>query len=456
MKKRFLSMLLGTVLVAANVVGLWGNGVAEVKAESGDKVIKWAIAQDKTDALPAELISRFEEQYPEYTLEVIEATGTDQWTKLTMMMQSPETCPDVIAEDGFMLPSDSAAGYLYPLDDFAAGWDEYDQIYDSFKEGGKGADGKLYGIFTSTDVMAIWYNKELFKGAGIEVPWQPKNWDDIITAAEALKATYGETVEDFIPVFMHSSKTNGEHTSMRTFQIMYNSTGGKLYDAESGKWVYDKENLTKVFNFINDIYNEAKAGAPYSIVSTAGVDDLIVNDYIPNGKCGMYFWGSWIASSWLETGTSPWPEALDTMGVAAVPAYDGDGLWTIGGGWTWAIPANAPNKENAEFFLEWLCSYDQQMLRNDGIHSGDMTVRSDIAADPSYGADPATFIKETSEYLPYVTFRPGYDGYSTVSIMYAEMTEAVAIGTYTPEEAVEAFYNELVRLVGEEKVLVEE
>ena len=109
---------------------------------------------------------------------------------------------------------------------------------------------------------------------------------------------------------------------MRTFQELYSGTGGTLYDFDTKKWVVDKENLLKVYNFVNDVYNVEKIGAPLSIVSQQKVEDLFVSDYMKNGKLGMIFTGSWVPGNWGEGRTYEWPEGLDTWAVAKIPTYD--------------------------------------------------------------------------------------------------------------------------------------
>ena len=50
-----------------------------------------------------------------------------------------------------------------------------------------GYQGERYGIAAGTDVREIFYRRDLFEEAGIEVPWQPTSWEEILEAARTLK-----------------------------------------------------------------------------------------------------------------------------------------------------------------------------------------------------------------------------------------------------------------------------
>lgn len=393
-----------------------------------------------------------------YKVEAIEVTnGSDMYTKMTMMMQSPKTCPDIMMEDGFMINSDVAAGKLMALDDVLADWDELSQFVPAILEGSKSTDGKLYAVPISTDTQGIYYNKKLLEAIGISTPWQPKNWAEIIDVAKKLKDANSAT-EDFIPMFMYASKTTPEETSMRTFQLLLSGTEGnypeQIYDKESGNWIVDSEKLLQVFNFINDIFNVEKVSEPASFAAQQNVGDTIVSDYMKNEKIGLYFTGSWTMGAFGPNGQYSWDEATDTWGFANVPTRNGGdpAYTTMSGGWTWAIPANANNKDGAVEFIKILGSKDVQTKQL--LTTGDVTVRSDIAKESEYLDQPCSSVKEATAQLEFAHFRPSVDGYSSLTTMFTNVVESIAIGSATPDQALENFKTEMIRTVGQDKVIV--
>ena len=394
----------------------------------------------------------YEALNPNVDVQIIELLSSgDLYTKITMMMKSEQTCPDLITEDGFMINEDSSAGFLSPLDGMMSSWEEA-KLYDTaILNGAKGVDGKQYGLPFSTDVQCIWYNKDMMRKAGLSVPFEPKNWDEIIETAKKMKAIGGE---DFIPLFLYASKNSQEETSMRTFQTLYSGTGSTLYDLDAQKWVCDQANLKKVFSFVDDVYNKEKLGPPLSIAFQHNVFDLFQSDYMKNEKLGMYFSGNWESGNWAEGAKYDWPEGLDVWGVAKIPTITGKApeYTTMSGGWTWAVPAKASNKKGGEDFLKFISNKDLSVQFS--LDVGTLAVRSDVIEDSRYINQDMMVVAESAEMMEYTHFRPSYEGYAALTAMFAEITEAVAIGTYNPGEAVSMFKNEMVRIVGDANVII--
>jgi multiple sugar transport system substrate-binding protein len=116
--------------------------------------------------------AQYEKAHPGYTvkLEPIQASENDYYTKLTLMNRSSSTAPDVMYEDTFLVNSDIQAGYLAPLDSYLSSWSDWSQFSAAAKSAAVGTDGKTYGVPMGTDTRALYYNKDLFRKAGLPVP----------------------------------------------------------------------------------------------------------------------------------------------------------------------------------------------------------------------------------------------------------------------------------------------
>ncbi len=150
----------------------------------------------------------------------IVASENDYYTKLQLMMRSPNTAPDIVYEDTFLINSDITAGYLKPLDDYIKNWADWNQFEDTAKGAAKGQDGKTYGVPDGTDTRALWYNKQIFAKAGLPADWQPKTWDDVLTAARTIK----QKVPGVIPLNVYSGKPMGEASAMQGFEMLLYGT----------------------------------------------------------------------------------------------------------------------------------------------------------------------------------------------------------------------------------------
>lgn len=449
MKTQLAKRIVAAACTMALMVSMTACGESE--KENGDKssdALQVAIPAFWSD-WGKELAKEYEEANPDANIEIVEvASGDDMYTKMTMMMQSSDTAPDILTEDGFMLKSDAAAGYLEPLNDYLKDWEDWKQFDENVLAVGQGSDGVQYGVPFSTDVQGIWYDKTLFEKAGIEVPWQPTSWEEILNAAEKIKALG----EEITPIYMYSSKSTPEETSMRTFQTLYSGTGADLYDYEQDKWLINNEALTATLEFINDIFNVKKVGPSANLVTTENVELVFQEKMFKEHTLGMLFSGSHVANNWKEGKNYEWAEWKDNVGFAKLPTVEGAGeqFTTMSGGWTWSIPKNANHKDEAMEFMKFVASKEQQTASS--VANGDLAVRKDVLESEEYKTAQA-LPEETTEMLQYAHFRPTVDGYSSVTTLYTEMIENVALAGMSVEDAVSNFEQQLETTVGADKIL---
>ena len=101
---------------------------------------------------------------------------------IALALQSDDTAPDIVCEDTFQLPADVAAGYLTDLSSYLKDYKEWNDgtFYGPLVDGVTYTDGSVYGIPYCTDTRGLWYNKDIFKAAGLDTEWQPKTWQDVI------------------------------------------------------------------------------------------------------------------------------------------------------------------------------------------------------------------------------------------------------------------------------------
>jgi multiple sugar transport system substrate-binding protein len=376
----------------------------------------------------------------------ITASEGDYFSKIALQLKSGDNCPDVVCEDTFMIASDANAGYLTALDNRVSGWSDWtgSSFYDSLKKGAQGADGKTYGVPFCTDTRGLWYNKDLFKKAGLDENWSPKTWDDVLSTARTLK----KKLPDVVPFWMNSGKATGEATSMQTYEMLLYGTGERLLNSDN-KWIIKSQGITDSLNFIQTIYNE-KLGPPLSKVLNGQAGNTEARQYFPQGKLAIALDGSWISSNWMKGGQAEWSGYDKTMGFTAMPTKDGSngGTITLAGGWTLAIPTKAKSPDAAWEFIK-VAANKENMLWVD-INGGNITARTDVAADSQYTSTPFNDI--ATNFLKTAQFRPKDDKYSSVSTCIQTMVESVVSGTKVAD-AVQKYGEDVTRVVGSGNVV---
>jgi multiple sugar transport system substrate-binding protein len=129
---------------------------------------------------------KFEAENPGIKVKITDYTWQDYHDSLVLRLRSG-TPTDVAYVGQDWLPAWAAAGFLAPLEGTApadvladlksdiAGFSLSDMTY----------DGKLYGLPYYADTISFIYNKKILADAGIPVP---KTWEEVMAAAEKLKA----------------------------------------------------------------------------------------------------------------------------------------------------------------------------------------------------------------------------------------------------------------------------
>ncbi|ETT68056.1 ABC transporter substrate-binding protein [Paenibacillus sp. FSL H8-0457] len=389
--------------------------------------------------------------YPDKSVEIkptpIQASEGDYFAKVALALKSKDTAPDIVTEDTFILNSDASAGYLEPLEDKLAEWEDWGNgsFIEAMKKGVTASDGKVYGVPYNTDSRGLWYNKDIFKQAGLPEDWQPKNWEEVLNAARTIK----EKAPDVVPIWMNMGKATGEATSMQTYEMLLYGTGERLYDDASGKWITKSQGILDALTFVETV-NKEKLGPPLSKVLNGQAGNTASREYLPQGKLAISLDGSWITGNYMETGAAPWPEYKDVLGFAPMPTSQGQepGSITLAGGWALSIPSNSKNKDEAWEFIKYALGKEntQKLV----MSSGNITVRADVAKDPEYTKMP--FNEIATEYLQNAEFRPAQEKYPEVSTQIQTMVESVATGT-SPADAMNKYAQDVTRIVGADHIV---
>jgi multiple sugar transport system substrate-binding protein len=156
-------------------------------------------------------IANFEAETGE-TVNAIKLPGQGYDQRIALDL-SAGTAADVNLVDSFMVSELAAAGYLEPLGAMTANWDQYQYYLPGLLEVAS-YQGEVYALPTDTDVRMLWYDKSNMEKAGIALPWEPKNWADILDAAQKLKDAGVQ-----YPFQLPAGTKQGEATTMQGFYM---------------------------------------------------------------------------------------------------------------------------------------------------------------------------------------------------------------------------------------------
>jgi len=367
------------------------------------------------------------------------------YTKLDLMLRT-NNAPDIVREDSFLVGSDVTAGYLTPLDSYLNAWPDYKAQWFPSMQKITTFNNSNYGVMDGTDVRGIWYNKDIFKKAGLPTTWQPQTWADILTAAQTIKSK----VPGVIPMNLYSGVPMDEASSMQGFEMLLYGTKDTLYNYQTNKWVSSSKGLKDALNFVKTVYNPADLLGPTNDIAmstTAG--NTIAQQLIPQGKLAIDIDGSWLGGNWEPGGAAPWPQAQTTMGLAKMPTQFGDDpkYVTLSGGWAYSIAAKSAHKDQAFEVIK--AAFAKDLLGTYDIKTNGIAPRKDIVSLPAYNALPN--FPFFTDLVNFTQFRPGFPAYPKISVQIDTAMQQVMNGT-SPNDAMSAFSQSVIGIAGDNAV----
>ena len=137
-----------------------------------------------------ELVGKFEEENPGIVIKAqYVPTGDALVQKLITAVQS-RTAPDISWIHADFMDKLVEAQAIYPMEEFLSGPDslsraELDDIFPSLLQGATWR-GTLYAMPMEATSLALLYNRDLFRKAGLDPDHPPANWDELVAIARKL------------------------------------------------------------------------------------------------------------------------------------------------------------------------------------------------------------------------------------------------------------------------------
>lgn len=229
-------------------------------------------------------------------------------------------------------------------------------------------DGKIYAVPHKLDSSVLFYNKDLFKRAGLDPNKPPKSFDDIYNDAKAVKALGGD-----IHGFYFGGNCGG-CTGYTTFPNAW-AAGHDVISPDGRKADIDNDAFKATFALYKRMYDEG------IVASGAKTEDGSTwSDSFVAGKVGIVMNGSPLISA-LKAVKFNWA-------VAPLGSPDGSAISTFVGGDVAGISRSSKHVEQAWDFLSWTLSDSAQV--EIVAKNGDLPNRNDLTSNKYTSADPRT------------------------------------------------------------------
>jgi len=293
------------------------------------------------------LTPEFQKAYPDITLKWVVLPENELRQKVTLDIASNAGGFDVATVGTYEVPIWAKNGWLDPLNPqfakdaaLAKSYDLNDVLTPVRK--GLSYNNQLFALPFYAESSMTFYNKDLFKKAGLTMPIKP-TWSQIEGFASKIHNPSGGVYG----ICLRGLPGWGEN--MALFTTMVNTFGGRWYNT-SWKAQIDSPAWKSAMTFY---VNLLKKYGPPGATSNGFTENLTL---MSQGKCGMWM-DATVAAGFLSDPSSS--KIVDSVGFANAPTGPGT---PRGSNWVWswslAIPKSTKKEDAAFKFITWATSKD--------------------------------------------------------------------------------------------------
>ena len=266
-------------------------------------------------------------------------------------------------------------------------------------------DDRVWGLPRAFSTKALFWNKGLFKEAGLDMPDGPQSWDDVMTAAKAI-------TENTDAAGIGIPAASFDNTMHEFLNWLY-SNGGQVID-EAGEVVFDSPQNVETLQFFADL-------VPYMEDGPVAYDRAELEPLFGEARIGMYTNGGWGrgVTGDVDYGVNlipagPSGDHSTLLITDSLVVFDGSGV-----------------EDAAADLVKYLTSPDRQAAFDEG--GGWTPIRQTAQSEALIEKDPtwAVFI----ESIPSGGPEPSLVDYVAMQDVLNEAIQGVILGEVTPQEA---------------------
>jgi multiple sugar transport system substrate-binding protein len=383
----------------------------------GATLTVWETYNDQEHPVFKEIVRRFEETHPGVTVDVVRLPFAGAEPKIVTALTT-RTEPDIARVDVSFLAKLAHKNALLPIDGRVP--PEFIDDIVPVALASCRYRGELFGLPDQTNGLCLFYNKDLFRKAGLDPGRPPATWDELIA--------YGKKLTDRDEGVFGIGLRNSLWWSLPFFY-----THGATFLSDDGKrCLLNGPEGVRAFQLKVDMYR--KHGIEGGAWRAGGiVDDL----GFQNSRYAMILNGPWAVESLKRTGID--------FGVGLIPAGPA-GTHTNVGGNNLVVFRSTEKPDLATEFLVFVASEDVQRMWS--ISLGQVPVN--VRAMDAITAEEHPYLSVFIEQMKTAIGRPQTPYYPEIENLMNPEMQAALDDTKTVKEALDAAVTEINKLLAEE------
>lgn len=325
---------LGVAMTAALAIGSLAGCAEKESGSSTDdggksnKITYWAPFSGADGPRMKEIVANYNKSQDKYEVDLQIIPQTDYYKTVDLGFSGQKNAPDLMIMHTDQLTNYAEKNLLKDMTDTIEKNGVNAEDYSDTAWQGGTIDGKQYTIPLDIHPLVMYYNKDMFKAAGLDPEKPPTNREEFVAAAKKLtdesKKQYGFVVPTLWP-------------NQFIYPTVFFQNGGELL--KDGKPNYNSPEGVEALTFLRDLVQKDK-------VSPANVQQDGEVTLFLQGKNAMQLNGPWMMEQWDKAGIN--------YGVAPVPTLGTKQQAVYANGHNFAIPASVKDSKKLEGISDFL------------------------------------------------------------------------------------------------------
>ncbi|ALN71246.1 ABC transporter substrate-binding protein [Aureimonas sp. AU20] len=399
-------------LIRAGLAGILSTLTLGGAAFAGE-VVWWT--PNFNEARARELVGKFQESHPGITVN-LQITTTDGLPQRVLTALQSGAAPDIIDVQHGWVTGYAQNDLVLPLDDVLKDRSDYVPASLDYVT----YDNKLWGMPYRIESLAVLYNRKHFTEAGLDPAKPPQTWEELQAAAKAL-------TRDGRSGFAITGGGEVGNTIFRSMPFMWMNGGGILSQDGSKVLVNSLETVAAV-QFYTDFYKNKLSPA-----STLENDGTANRRLFIAEKVSMYQAGQFDVKS-IQTENPN----ID-IGVMTVPHPAGKDTAAVLGGWSFVVPKDARNPDEAKVLVGFLSE-----SANQGFLTDTFPARVSAMDLPRF-SDP--ILQVYKQMLPFGRPVPNQRNWVQISQAYFDGIQRILLGDEDAQTAMDEAAEEIEGLL---------
>lgn len=283
---------------------------------------------------------KFREKYPDAEIEVEKIKDDSEYWNSMKMRASANQLPDVMFNKPFTLSR--FQDYLLDLSDTEA-------CKNNTLAKGYALNGKVLGVPMTAGYEYVYYWKDMFKEAGVEVP---TTWEELKTVSKKLQEHFGASDPDFMAIALGAKDEWPDYPYMEFMPALINGNGQNWNDmAKTDTPFASGSDINIAYHRVYDLFTSGVLGK-----DPLGLGNDQATNLFSQKKAAIIALGDWGLQN--IQGAAESTDQLGTFYLPVRESADEPFRYVVQGDSFMGVTTHSKNPELAKAFVEWFYSED--------------------------------------------------------------------------------------------------